>query len=108
MADKPPTSTFRYPIIYLLAIMAGLLIFQYYSATERTFEISYSEFRHLAELQAVNDLVISSDSIKGQLLPKGIEDLAKSWKSSSTNRSPPSAPCGWRTPISSSFWTSTT
>jgi cell division protease FtsH len=80
MAEKPPTSTFRYPIIYLLAIMAGLLLFQYYSATERSFEISYSEFRHLAEIQGVNNLVISSDGIKGQLMPKGVEDLAKERK----------------------------
>jgi cell division protease FtsH len=80
MADKPPSSTIRYPIIYLLAIMAGLVIFQYYSAAERTFEITYSEFRHLVENQAVNDLVISSDTIKGQLLPKGAEELAKERK----------------------------
>ncbi len=80
MAEKPPSSAARYSIIYLLAIMAGLLIFQYYSAVERTFEISYSEFRHLAESKGVNDLVISSETIRGRLLPSGIEELAKERK----------------------------
>ncbi len=80
MAAKPPSSTVRYSIIYLLAIMAGLLVFQYYSTAERPFEISYSEFHRLVETKGVNDLVISSETIKGKILPNGIEDLAKERK----------------------------
>jgi cell division protease FtsH len=80
MAEKPPSSAGRYSIIYLLAIMAGLLIFQFYSAAEGTFEIPYSEFRRLAEIKGVEDLVISSDTLKGQLLPKGVEALTKDRK----------------------------
>jgi cell division protease FtsH len=80
MAQKPPSSAARYSIIYLLAIMLGLLLFQYYSAGERTFEISYSEFHHLVEDKGVNDLVISTDAIKGRLLPSGVQDLAKARK----------------------------
>lgn len=37
MAEKPPSSAARYSIIYLLAIMLGLVLFQYYSARERSF-----------------------------------------------------------------------
>ncbi len=80
MAEKPPSSAARYSIIYLLAIMLGLVLFQYYSAGERSFEISYSEFRNLVQNKGVNDLVISTDTIKGHLLQNGLEELAKERK----------------------------
>src|SRR4030042_2192089 len=80
MAEKPPSSIARYSIIYLLAIMLGLALFQYYSVAERTFEISYSEFRHLVENKGVDDLVVSTEGVKGRLLPNGIEELAKERK----------------------------
>jgi cell division protease FtsH len=80
MAEKPPSSIARYSIVYLLAIMLGLALFQYYSVAERSFEISYSEFRHLVETKGVNDLVVSTEGIKGRLLPNGIEELAKERK----------------------------
>src|SRR4030042_3648023 len=80
MAEKPPSSLARYSIVYLLAIMLGLALFQYYSVAERTFEITYSEFRHLVENKGVNDLVLSTEGVKGRLLPNGIEELAKERK----------------------------
>ena len=80
MAEKPPSSIARYSIVYLLAIMLGLALFQYYSVAERTFEITYSEFRHLVENKGVNDLVVSTEGVKGRLLPNGIEELAKERK----------------------------
>ncbi|HEX9883544.1 MAG TPA: ATP-dependent zinc metalloprotease FtsH [Desulfobaccales bacterium] len=80
MAEKPPSSIARYSIVYLLAIMLGLALFQYYSVAERTFEITYSEFRHLVENKGVNDLVLSTEGVKGRLLPNGIEELAKERK----------------------------
>ncbi|MFH1594829.1 MAG: ATP-dependent zinc metalloprotease FtsH [Pseudomonadota bacterium] len=80
MAKKPPSSIARYSIVYLLAIMLGLALFQYYSVAERTFEITYSEFRHLVENKGVNDLVVSTEAVKGRLLPNGIEELAKERK----------------------------
>ncbi|MGA9756162.1 MAG: ATP-dependent zinc metalloprotease FtsH [Desulfobaccales bacterium] len=78
MAENPPPSTARTTIIwYVLALVLLLSIFQYYSAMQPAAEISYSEFRHLVEIQAVDDLAVDTDTIKGKLLPKGIEDLAK-------------------------------
>ncbi len=81
MAENQPPSTARTTIIwYVLALVLLLSIFQYYSAMQQAAEISYSEFRHLVEIQAVDDLAVDNDTIKGKLLPKGIEDLAKERK----------------------------
>ena len=78
MAETPPPpSTGRYAVWYVLALILLLSIFQYYSAMTQSVEISYSEFRKLLESKGVNDLAISHDSIKGKLLPGGIEALAK-------------------------------
>jgi cell division protease FtsH len=80
MADEKPASTARYAIWYVLALLVLLLLFQYYGIPKQTVEISYSEFRHLVDIKAVDDLAISTDTITGKLLPKGIEDLAKERK----------------------------
>ncbi len=80
MAQNRPSPAGRYAIWYIVALIAGLLIFQFYTASERSFDISYSEFRHLLENNGVADLTISADTIKGKLLPKGIEELAKERK----------------------------
>ncbi len=80
MADEKPASTARYAIWYVLALLVLLLLFQYYGMPKQSVEISYSEFRHLVDIQAVDDLAISTDTITGELLPKGIEDLAKERK----------------------------
>jgi cell division protease FtsH len=80
MSAKPPTSTARYAIWYVLALILLLVIFQYYGSMKPTEEISYSQFRHLVEIQGINDLAVSTATIKGKLLPKGIEYLAKTEK----------------------------
>ncbi|MEJ2670753.1 MAG: ATP-dependent zinc metalloprotease FtsH [Deltaproteobacteria bacterium] len=80
MAVKQPSFTGRSIIWYVLAMIVLLLIFQYYSATKKSVQIGYSEFRHLVEIKGVNDLAISNETIKGKLLPAGIADLAKERK----------------------------
>ena len=80
MADEKPASTARYAVWYVLALLVLLLLFQYYGMPKQSVEISYSEFRHLVDIQAVDDLAISTDTITGKLLPKGVEDLAKERK----------------------------
>jgi cell division protease FtsH len=78
--NRPPTTARNTLIWYALAIILLLSIFQYYQTVKQAQEINYSEFRHLVEIQAVNDLAISTDTIRGELLPQGIEDLAKERK----------------------------
>ncbi|MCK9376791.1 MAG: ATP-dependent zinc metalloprotease FtsH [Syntrophobacterales bacterium] len=81
MAETPPPSpTARYAIWYVLALIVLLLIFQYYSVAKQATEVSYSEFRHLVDIQGIDSLAISTDTITGKLLPKGVEDLAKERK----------------------------
>jgi cell division protease FtsH len=77
MTEKPPSSTARYAIWYVLALILLLSIFQYYSAMQQSVEISYSEFRSLVQSHGVDDLTVSTDAITGTLLPKGIDELAK-------------------------------
>ena len=77
MTEKPPSSMARYAVWYVLALILLLSIFQYYSAMQQAVEISYSEFRHLVQIKAVDDLTVSTDTITGNLLPKGIDELAK-------------------------------
>jgi cell division protease FtsH len=67
----------RYAVWYVLAFILLLSVFQYYSAMQQAVEISYSEFRHLVQNKGVDDLTVSIDTITGNLLPKGIDDLAK-------------------------------
>ena len=78
MTEKPPPSSMaRYAVWYVLALILLLSIFQYYTAMQQTVEISYSEFRHLIQNKGVDDLTVSTDTVTGNLLPKGIEELAK-------------------------------
>ncbi len=77
MAKDQPGPSARYITWYVLAIIIVLGLIQYYGVVNQTAEISYSEFRHLAEVKGVNNLAISADTITGTLLPKGIEELAK-------------------------------
>jgi cell division protease FtsH len=80
MAAKPPSPMARYAIWYVLALILILLVFQYYGSVKPTEEVSYSEFRHLVGIQGINDLAVGTDTIKGKLLPKGIDYLAKEKK----------------------------
>jgi cell division protease FtsH len=73
MAEKP----IRFTIWYFLAFMLLVLVFQTYVVGNRSVNVSYSEFRRLLDMKAVDDLRISSDGISGRLLPKGVEYLAK-------------------------------
>jgi cell division protease FtsH len=82
MTEKPPSSMARYAVWYVLALILLLSIFQYYAAMQPAVEISYSEFRHLVQVKAVDDLTISTDTITGNLLPKGIDALAKARENS--------------------------
>jgi ATP-dependent Zn protease len=77
MTEKPPSSMARYAVWYVLALILLLSIFQYYTAMQQAVEISYSEFRHLIQNKGVDDLTVSTDTVTGNLLPKGIEELAK-------------------------------
>ncbi|MBU4447495.1 MAG: ATP-dependent zinc metalloprotease FtsH [Proteobacteria bacterium] len=77
MTEKPPSSMARYAVWYVLALILLLSIFQYYSAMQQAVEISYSEFRHLVQIKGVDNLTVSIDTITGNLLPKGIDELAK-------------------------------
>ena len=77
MTEKPPSYMARYAVWYVLALILLLSIFQYYSAMQQAVEISYSEFRHLVQIKAVDDLTVSTDGITGNLLPPGIDELAK-------------------------------
>jgi cell division protease FtsH len=77
MAEKPPERPFRFTIWYFLALVLLLLVFQMYVLDSRTVNITYSEFRRLVEMNAVDDLRISGDSISGKLLPKGVDYLAE-------------------------------
>jgi cell division protease FtsH len=74
---EKPSATARYAIWYVLALLLLLSIFQYYSTVQPAAEISYSEFRHLVEIQGVNDLAVSRETITGTILPKGIEVLGQ-------------------------------
>jgi cell division protease FtsH len=77
MAETPPSSMARNAVWYVLALILLLSIFQYYSAMQQAVEISYSEFRHLVQIKAVDDLTVSTDAITGHLLPQAIDELAK-------------------------------
>jgi len=74
MAEKP---TPRFALWPLLVVMAVVLLVQYYVAAQRLNAVSYSEFRRLVEIKGVDNLEISTDTITGQLLPAGVEFLAK-------------------------------
>jgi cell division protease FtsH len=74
MAEKPPV---RFSIWYILAFVLLILVFQTFVVGSRTFNVTYSEFRRLVDMKAVADLRISSDTVSGRLLPKGVEYLAK-------------------------------
>ncbi|MDI6854229.1 MAG: ATP-dependent zinc metalloprotease FtsH [Deltaproteobacteria bacterium] len=74
MAEKPPV---RFSIWYILAFVLLFLVFQTYVMGSRTFNVTYSEFRRLVDMKAVDDLRISSDTVSGRLLPAGVEYLAK-------------------------------
>jgi cell division protease FtsH len=75
-----PNKPMRFSIWYFLAILLVLVLVQTFFSIKRSYPVSYSNFRHLIDIKGVNNLEISNDNINGDLLPKGVEYLAKETK----------------------------
>lgn len=73
MSAKP----MRFSIWYFLSFFLIIVLIQTFFSLERSYTVSYRDFRRLVETKGVNDLEISGDEITGVLLPKGVEYLAK-------------------------------
>jgi cell division protease FtsH len=76
MAAKP----MRFSIWYFLSILLVLVLIQTFFTIQRSYPLSYSDFRHLIDIKGVDDLEISGENINGVLLPSGVEYLAKETK----------------------------
>jgi len=76
MSAKP----MRFSIWYFLAILLVLVLVQTFFSVQRSYPLSYSDFRHLVDIKGVDDLEISGENINGTLLPQGVEYLAKETK----------------------------
>jgi len=76
MSAKP----MRFSIWYFLAILLILVLVQTFFSVQRSYPLSYSDFRHLVDIKGVDDLEISGENINGTLLPQGVEYLAKETK----------------------------
>ncbi len=70
----------RFSIWYFLSLFLVLVLVQTFFAMQRSYPISYRDFRRLVDLKGVDDLEISGDSISGILLPPGVEYLAEETK----------------------------
>lgn len=77
MAAKPPL---RFSIWFFLAIFVILVLIQTFFSVQRTYPVSYRDFRRLVDLKGVDDLELSGENITGVLLPEGVEYLAKETK----------------------------
>jgi len=73
MSAKPT----RFSIWYFLSFFLIIVLIQTFFSLERSYSVSYRDFRRLVEIKGVNDLEISNEDITGALLPKGVEYLAK-------------------------------
>jgi cell division protease FtsH len=80
MAANPNKPMLGFSIWYFLAILLVLVLVQTFFSVKHSFNVSYSDFRHLVDIKGVNNLEISNDNITGDLLPKGVEYLAKETK----------------------------
>jgi len=67
----------RFSIWYFLSFFLIIVLIQTFFSLERSYQVSYRDFRRLVEIKGVNDLEISNENITGVLLPKGVEYLAK-------------------------------
>ena len=74
MSAKPPM---RFSIWYFLSFFLIIVLIQTFFSLERSYQVSYRDFRRLVEIKGLNDLEISNENITGVLLPKGVEYLAK-------------------------------
>ncbi len=73
MAQRP----LRFSIWYFLSFFLILVVIQTFFSMQRSYPISYRDFRKLVETKGVDDLEISGENITGILKPQGIEYLAK-------------------------------
>jgi cell division protease FtsH len=73
MSTKP----MRFSIWYFLSFFLIIVLIQTFFALERSYPVSYRDFRRLVEIKGVDDLEISGENISGVLLPKGVEYLAQ-------------------------------
>jgi len=76
MSTKP----MRFSIWYFLSFFLILVLIQTFFSWERSYPVSYRDFRRLVEIKGVDDLEISNENITGVILPKGVEYLAKETK----------------------------
>ena len=76
MSAKP----MRFSIWYFLSYFLILVLIQTIFSWERSYPVSYRDFRRLVEIKGVDDLEISGENITGVLLPKGVEYLAQETK----------------------------
>ncbi|MFP3868461.1 MAG: ATP-dependent zinc metalloprotease FtsH [Desulfobacteraceae bacterium] len=67
----------RFTIWYFIMTLLVFLFLQNYLVGRRVETVSYSEFRQLVDQQGVQDLVVSSDTITGELTPAGVQFLAQ-------------------------------
>mgnify|MGYP005840252859 CR=1 FL=1 len=73
MSAKP----MRFSIWYFLSFFLIIVLIQTFFSLERSYTVSYRDFRRLVEIKGVNDLEISNETITGILLPQGVEYLAQ-------------------------------
>jgi cell division protease FtsH len=76
MAQRP----LRFSIWYFLSFFLILVAIQTFFSIQRSYPISYRDFRKLVETKGVDDLEISGENITGVLQPQGIEYLAQETK----------------------------
>ncbi|MGQ9687430.1 MAG: ATP-dependent zinc metalloprotease FtsH [Desulfobaccales bacterium] len=76
MSTKP----IRFSIWYFLSLFLVLILVQTFFSLQRSYPLSYRDFRRLVDIKGVDDLEISGDTITGVLLPAGVEYLAQETK----------------------------
>jgi len=76
MSVKP----MRFSIWYFLSLLLVLVLIQTFFSIQRSYPLSYRDFRRLIDTKSVDDLEISGETITGFLLPHGVEYLAEETK----------------------------
>ncbi len=75
-----PAKPVRFSIWYFLSFFLVLALIQTFFAIQRSYPLSYRDFRRLVETTGVNDLEISGDTITGVLSQKAVQYLAEESK----------------------------
>jgi cell division protease FtsH len=65
----------RLSIGYFVVALFMLFVLQYYFASPQPETISYSEFKNLVRKKLVTDLVVTDDTIRGQIKPEGVAEV---------------------------------